>query len=77
MKLVRAYRDFRALFLGISEKKVSGNFFQLRPAVGCKTVKKKKNFNGRFFRVVFLFLVLKSVEKVNSFRCCDQRRRKI
>ena len=68
---------FEHFFLGISEKKVGGNFFRLRGAVGRKSKKKKKNFYGRFLRAVFLFVVLKRVEKVNSFRFCDQRRGKM
>ena len=42
-----------------------------------KKVKKKKKFSWTFFRAVFLFVVLKRVEKVNSFRFCDQRRGKM
>ena len=68
---------FEHFFLGISEKKVSGNFFRLRGAVGRKKLKKKKKFLWTFFRAVFLFVVLKRVEKVNSFRFCDQRRGKM
>ena len=68
---------FEHFFLGISEKMVSGNFFRLRGAVGRKKLKKKKKFSWTFFRAVFLFVVLKRVEKVNSFRFCDQRRGKI
>ena len=68
---------FEHFFLGISEKKVSGNFFRLRGAVGRKKLKKKKKFSWTFFRAVFLFVVLKRVEKVNSFRFCDQRRGKM
>ena len=67
---------FEHFFLGISEKKVSGNFFRLRVAVGRKN-KKKKKFSWTFLRAVFLFVVLKRVEKVNSFRFCDQRRGKM
>ena len=68
---------FEHFFLGISEKKVIGNFFRLRGAVGRKSKKKKKKFSWTFFRAVFLFVVLKRVEKVNSFRFCDQRREKM
>ena len=67
---------FEHFFLGISEKKVSGNFFRLRGAVGRKKLKKKK-ISWTFFRAVFLFVVLKRVEKVNSFHFCDQRRGKM
>ena len=68
---------FEHFFLGILEKKVSGNFFRLRAAEGRKSKKKKKKFSWTFFRAVFLFVVLKRVEKVNSFRFCDQRRGKM
>ena len=68
---------FEHFFLGISEKKVSGNFFRLRGAVGRTSKKKKNNFSWTFSRAVFLFVVLKRVEKVNSFRFCDQRRGKM
>ena len=68
---------FEHFFLGISEKKVSGNFFRLRGAVGRKSKKKKKKISWTFFRAVFLFVVLKRVEKVNSFCFCDQRRGKM
>ena len=69
---------FEHFFLGISEKKVSGNLFRLRGAVGRKSKKKKKNFHTQLiFRAFFLFVVLKRMEKVNSFRFCDQRRGKI
>ena len=44
MKLERAKRDFRALLVGISEKKVIGNFFRLRGTVECKKIKKRKKF---------------------------------
>ena len=67
---------FEHFFLGISEKKVSGNFFRLRGAVGRKS-KKKKKILWTFFRAVFLFVVLKRVEKVNSFRFCIQMRGKM
>ena len=39
---------FEHFFLGISEKKVSGNFFRLRGAVGRKSKKKKKFFMDVF-----------------------------
>ena len=68
---------FEHFFLGISEKKVSANFFRLRGEVGRKKLKKKKKFSWTFFRAVFLILVLKRLEKVNSFRFCDQRRGKM
>ena len=49
------------------KKKVSGNFFRLRGAVGCRKVKKKKkNFYKTFSLPVFLFPVIKRGEKVSG-----------
>ena len=71
MKLERAYRHFRAFKIGISKKKVSGNFFRFRGAVGCKKVKKKKKkrklLYGTFFLAIFLFPMIKRAEKVSGF----------
>ena len=39
---------FEHFFLGISEKKVSANFFRLRGEVGRKKLKKKKIFMDVF-----------------------------
>ena len=59
MKLERAYGDFWALLVGISEEKVSGSFFRLRVAVGKKKVKKKKKILMHVFPCSFPFSGIK------------------
>ena len=63
-----------------AKKKVSGNFFQLRGAVGCKIVKKEKKKEkktyGKFFSCGFPFPVIKKAENVDAFPFCSQGRRK-
>ena len=84
MKLERAYRLFRAFYVGISKKKVSGNFPDLRGAVGCKKVKKKKKkkqkkkiFLRDVFLAVFLFPMIKRAETVSGFVYFRNRRVKM
>ena len=51
-------------------KKVSGNFFRLRRAVGWKKVQKKKQkkfFSRMFSLAVLLFPVIKRGKKVSGF----------
>ena len=67
----------------MSKKKVSGNFFRLRGAVGCKKVEKKNKIKkGKFFHwtfslEVFLFLLTQRAEKVSGFVFFRERRAKM
>ena len=58
---------FLPLLVGISEKKVSGNFCRLRGAGGYKKVRKKKFFM-EFFPCGFSISGIKKGGEVNSFR---------